>query len=101
MTFDRCNAEKFVKDLRGENDVEAALQRLDRLTLDEVRATTAQTLEVVCSLVPQKVDMDGGSENTLSTLPDIRSLLNIQTSIPRRRWIGSQDLRCSRYVQVG
>lgn len=86
-----------MKNLRGENDVEAALQRLDRLTLDEVRATTAQTLEVVCSLVPhERVDMDG--ENTLSTFPDLRSLLNIQTSIPRRRWIGNQDLRCSRYV---
>ena len=83
--------------LRGEKDIETTIQRLDRLTLDEVRATTAQTLEVVCSLVPHEtVDVDG--ENTLSTFPDLRSLLKIQMSIPRRRWIGSQDLRCSRYV---
>ena len=55
---------KLVKNLQGKNDVEAALQRLDRLTLDEVRATTAQTLEVVCSLVPhERADMDG--EKTL------------------------------------
>jgi hypothetical protein len=37
--------------LLGENEVEAALQRLDRLTHDEARATAAQTLEVVYHLV--------------------------------------------------
>ena len=42
--------EKF----RVENDIEAILQRLDRLTLDKVRATAAQTLEVVHSLVRHK-----------------------------------------------
>ena len=36
-----------MKKVRGENDIEAALQRLDRLTQDEVRATAAQTLHVV------------------------------------------------------
>jgi hypothetical protein len=39
-----------MKKLRGENDIEATLQRLDRLTLDETRATAAQTLEVVMVL---------------------------------------------------
>jgi hypothetical protein len=55
------NTEKFVKKLRGENEIEATLQRLDRLTLDEVRATAAQTLEVVCGLVRhhRRVLMDG------------------------------------------
>ena len=42
---------KLVKKLLGENDVEAVLQRLDRLTLDEARTTAAQTLEVVYGLV--------------------------------------------------
>jgi hypothetical protein len=52
--------EKFVKKLRGEKDIEATLQRLDRLTLDEARATAAQTLEVVCGLVRhRRVVMDG------------------------------------------
>ena len=37
--------------LLGENEVEGALQRLDRLTDDEARATAAQTLEVVYRLV--------------------------------------------------
>jgi hypothetical protein len=42
---------KFVKKLLGDNKVEAVLQRVDRLTQDEARATAAQTLEVVCGLV--------------------------------------------------
>ena len=42
--------EKFVKKLFGENEVEAVLQRLDRLTQDEARTTAAQTLEVVYGL---------------------------------------------------
>jgi hypothetical protein len=49
-----------MKKLRGEKDIEATLQRLDRLTLDEVRATAAQTLEVVYGLVRhRRVVMDG------------------------------------------
>jgi hypothetical protein len=49
-----------MKKLRGENDIEATLQRLDRLTLDEVRATAAQTLEFVYRLVRHtRVVMDG------------------------------------------
>ena len=42
---------KLVTRLLGENEVEAVLQRIDRLTLDEARTTAAQTLEVVYGLV--------------------------------------------------
>lgn len=53
-------AVKFVKKLLGERDVEAVLQRLDRLTQDEARTTAAQTLEVVHGLVQNmSVVMDG------------------------------------------
>ena len=53
-------AEKFVKKLFGENEVEAVLQRLDRLTQDEARTTAAQTLEVVYGLVRNmRVLIDG------------------------------------------
>ena len=53
-------AEKFVKKLFGENEVEAVLQRLDRLTQDEARTTAAQTLDVVYSLVQNmRVVIDG------------------------------------------
>jgi hypothetical protein len=49
-----------MKKLRRENDIEATLQRLDRLTLDEARATAAQTLEVVYGLVQhRRLIMDG------------------------------------------
>jgi len=47
-----CNAEKFVKTLfGGENDAEAVLQRLGRLTQEEARTTAAKILEVVYGLV--------------------------------------------------
>jgi hypothetical protein len=56
----QCNAEKLVKKLLGEKDVEAVLQRLDRLTQDEARITAAQTLEVVYGLIQNvRVVLDG------------------------------------------
>jgi hypothetical protein len=54
------NAVKFVKKIFGDEDVEAVLQRLDRLTLDEARTTAAQTLEVIHGLVQgMRVLMNG------------------------------------------
>ena len=53
-------AEKFAKKLLGESEIEAVLQRLDRLTIDEARMTGAQTLQVIHGLVNNmKVVMDG------------------------------------------
>jgi hypothetical protein len=44
----------------GENDVEAVLQCLDRLTRDEARTTAAEILKVVHGLVKgMRVVMDG------------------------------------------
>jgi hypothetical protein len=55
-------AEKFAKKLLGERDVEAVLQRLDRLTQEEARVTVAHTLEVVHGLFNNlRVVMDGAS----------------------------------------
>ena len=52
--------EKFVKKLFGEKDIEAVLQRLNRLTQDEAKLTAAQILEVVHGLVQNmKVVTDG------------------------------------------
>jgi hypothetical protein len=52
--------EKFAKKLMGESDVEAVLQKLDRLTQDEARMTVAQTLGVVHGLVGSvRVVMEG------------------------------------------
>ena len=51
---------KLVKKLLGENDIEAVLERLDRLTVDEARTTAAQTLELVYGLVQNmRAVMDG------------------------------------------
>ena len=54
------NAVKFVKRGFGGKDVEAILQRLDRLTQDEARTTAAQSLEVIYGLVQNmSMVMDG------------------------------------------
>lgn len=57
--FERAT-EKFAKKLLGESDVEAVLQRLDRLTQEEARVSSAHTLEVVHGLFDTlRVVMDG------------------------------------------
>jgi hypothetical protein len=54
------SAEKFAKKLLGESDIEAVLQRLDRLTQEEARVTVAHTLEVVHGLFDNlRLVMDG------------------------------------------
>jgi len=54
------STEKFVKKILGEDEIEAVLHRLDRLTQDEARATGAQTLEIVHGLVQhRRVVMNG------------------------------------------
>ena len=60
--------------LRGEKNIEATIQRLDRLTLDEVRATAAQTLEVVYGLVQHRMAIMNGE---ISPIPFfLRFMLN-------------------------
>jgi hypothetical protein len=51
LPMTHCIIEKFAKKLLGESEVEAVLQRLDRLTQDEARMTATQTLGVVHGLV--------------------------------------------------
>ena len=56
----QCATEKFAKKLLGDSEIEAVLQRLDRLTQDEARVTVTQTLGVVHGLVGSiKVVMEG------------------------------------------
>ncbi|KAN0116444.1 hypothetical protein V8E52_005825 [Russula decolorans] len=51
---------KFAKKLLGESDIEAVLQRLDRLTQEEARVALAHTLELVHGLFDTlRVVMDG------------------------------------------
>jgi hypothetical protein len=53
-------SEKFVKKLLGEKKIEAVLQRLERLTVEESHMTVAQTMETVhCLFTNMKAVMDG------------------------------------------
>lgn len=71
-----------MNNLRGENEIEAILQRLDRLTLEEVLATGAQTLEVVYGLAQnRRVVMDG---DKVPPVP-FRSLLNVDKQAEMKR----------------
>ena len=85
-----------MKKLRGENDIEATLQRLDRLTLDETRATAAQTLEVAYGLVRhRRVVMDGEK----SQRPCRLSLMNFQKQMEmNRRLVSRMRWVCSKYT---
>ena len=56
----QCVTEKFAKKLLGDSEIEAVLQRLDRLTQDEARMAVVQTLGVVHGLVGNmKVVLEG------------------------------------------
>jgi hypothetical protein len=81
--------------LRGEKDIEATIQRLDRLTLDEGRATAAQTLEVVFGLVQHKRAVMDGENSICPVLPLL--LLNVYIPRRRRERIGNWYLARSRY----
>jgi hypothetical protein len=56
-------SEKFTKKLLGESEIEAVLQRLDRLTQEEARITVAQTLGVVHSLVGEVKSVLEGTQS--------------------------------------
>jgi hypothetical protein len=60
------SAEKFAKKLLGEREIEAALQRLDRLTREEGQMTMTQTLEVVHSLMNNVTRVMKGMQPLLS-----------------------------------
>ena len=47
----QCSTVKSTKKPRGESEIEAVLQQLDRLTQEEAQMTVAQTLSVVHGLV--------------------------------------------------
>ena len=55
-------SEKFAKELLGKSEIEAVLQRLDRLTQEEARATVAHTLEVVHGLLNSLKEVMNGAQ---------------------------------------
>ncbi|KAF8260116.1 hypothetical protein EI94DRAFT_929907 [Lactarius quietus] len=93
---------KFAKKLLGESEIEAVLQKLDRLTQEEARIMAAQTLEVVHCLVNNvKVVMDDGRasidgvRNVLVTMQGIASEINKmkrdQLQKDARNWVSPPD----------
>jgi len=57
----QCVTEKFVKKLWGKDEIQATLERLDRLTKDEGQSVAAQTLGVVHGLVDNMKEVMGGA----------------------------------------
>ena len=60
----QCDAATFFKKHFGEKDVEAILQRLDRLTQVEARTTAAETLKVIYGLVQNMSKQPHSTYNT-------------------------------------
>ena len=99
-TRDLNIAEKYAKKLLGENEVEAVLQRLDRLTLEESKMTVTQTLEIVYGLVNNmEVVMEGTHDMLIfwSTRDGswIRQAARHQQIISGRFLVRLADLRTS------
>jgi hypothetical protein len=63
ITFSQCVTEKFMKNLWGKekDKTQAALDRLDRLTKDEVLTAVAQTLGVVHGIADDMRVVMGGA----------------------------------------
>jgi hypothetical protein len=57
----QCVAEKFMKMMWGKDKIQAALERLDRLTKDEGLLVAAQTLGVVRGLAEDMKVVMGGA----------------------------------------
>ena len=66
ISMSQHNTEKFAKKLLGESEIEAVLQRLDRLTQEEGRLTAAQLLEVVQGLMNNVTVVMKGAQRFLS-----------------------------------
>jgi hypothetical protein len=67
-----CDAEKFGLKLFGENKVEEALKKLDKLIQEEVRATAAQTLGGVSRLEQKTTEMMDGAKRDRLTQEEVR-----------------------------
>ena len=84
ITSRNVDTEKFVMKLFGEKDIEAVLQRLNRLTQDEAKLTAAQILEVVHGLVQNMKVVTDGEQIHLACHPlgvNCRSFLDGKASL--------------------
>ena len=61
VAYAQCVTEKFMKMLWGKDKIQAALERLDRLTKDEGLSVAAQTLGVIHGLAENMKVVMGGA----------------------------------------
>jgi hypothetical protein len=78
--------EKYLKKLLGRNDVEDALKRLDKLTQEEARTTTAEVLKVSHKALD-------GARCTISVIRAVLNLLILSRTSRKRENLSRQDLR--------
>jgi hypothetical protein len=88
------DTEKFAKKLLGESEIEAVLQRLDRLTQEEGRMTVAQTLEVVHGLMNTVKVVMNGKQSFLSWC----MFVQLRSCLGRRESIDGRNLEGIRYT---
>ncbi|KAF8268644.1 hypothetical protein EI94DRAFT_1785790 [Lactarius quietus] len=92
-TMAQDGTEKFAKKLLGEREIEAVLQRLDRLTQEEGRMTTAQTLETVAQTLEVvhglvnnvKIVMNDGKASTDGILNALNAMQQISSDINKMK----------------
>jgi len=93
---------KYAKRLLGEKEIETVWERLDRLTIEESRTTTTQTLGVISSLVSNmQVVMEGGKASTDDIRQTLLLLQELATKVNKsererlqmkfRRWLSAPD----------
>ena len=61
VLYAQCGTEKFVKSLLGKDEIQSALDRLDRLTKDEGLSAIEQTLGVVHTVADDMRAVIGGA----------------------------------------
>jgi phage terminase small subunit len=64
------SSEKFLKRLVGRKDIEDALQRLEKVTLEEARMAAAEALKAIHGVGDQVGDKVDGVQDTLKVVED-------------------------------
>lgn len=65
-----CSPEKFLKKIVGGKDIEDALQRLEKVTVEEARMAAAEALKAIHGVGNQVDDTVHGVQNTLKVVED-------------------------------
>ena len=97
-------AEKYLKKLLGNTDIEDALKRLDKLTQEEVCMATAQLLKITHGVDGKVKDVMSSSDINLNPghvfTPD-SGLTGNQWRQDLRKWFSSPDPSTNHIIQCG